>query len=138
MPREYEDDFDDEDYDLDSPGGRRRRRANFEPMSHSGLGVASFIMSIVFGAAVATVFVVAVLLVVQNGGKIREDAPEVGLLGLGMICSLGLVVVGLGLGIAGLVQTNRKKVFSVLGVIFNLTILLGTGLLMILGQVMKH
>ena len=93
---------------------------------HSGLGVASFVISVVVGGLDLLLFLLAFVL-----GAIAPEfmEMEMGSVVLYIITSatlLGLVanVAGLGLGIAGLLARNRKKTFSVLGVILNVLILI--------------
>ena len=47
------------------------------------------------------------------------------LLCIGMFTSLGMAMLGVVLAIGGFMQTDRKKVFAVLGLIFNGLVLLG-------------
>ena len=44
---------------------------------------------------------------------------------LGFLFGLGMALLGVGLAIGGLMQADRKKVFAVLGLIFNGLVLLG-------------
>ena len=62
-----------------------------------------------------------------------EDSVGTILLGLIMIGGCFLAFVGLILGVAGLFQKNRKRVFPVLGTAFNAMILLGVVGLVVVG-----
>jgi hypothetical protein len=91
---------------------------------HSRLGVASFVISLVVGGLDLLLLVLAFVL-----GAIAPELMEMGSVIMHIIISaalLGLVanVAGLGLGIAGLLARNRKKTFSVLGLILNAVILI--------------
>jgi len=58
----------------------------------------------------------------------------VGLVAIGMMLML---LIGIILGVVGIFQSNKKKIFSVLGLIINLMILLGTIAAVIIGNMMK-
>jgi len=53
-----------------------------------------------------------------------------------MLSSLASLV-GVGLGVAGLKQINRKKVFSILGLVFNLMIIAGMIMLIVIGKLVS-
>jgi len=103
-------------------------------LQHSGMGVAAFIISVVAGPALFAVFIFAGLLHMRGAG---EQSPAVMLVGLLVMALCGAHAVGIGLAIAALCQAGRRKVFSVLGLVFNGIMLLGTVGLMILGVAMK-
>lgn len=98
---------------------------------HSGFGIASFIIAVGVGVLDLLLFGLAFVLggivpsVVQRGSTI--------LYVFGAIVMLGFVasLVGSGLGIAGLRQKNRKRVLSILGLIFNCAIVIGFVVLII-------
>ncbi|MCD6309870.1 MAG: hypothetical protein J7M18_04100 [Candidatus Eremiobacteraeota bacterium] len=103
------------------------------PEKHSGLGIASFVISI----AVGIIFILSFIImgtIVAIEGKIPEPTSPVAIIS-GLIMMLGFVglLVGAGLGIAGLFEKNRKKIFSILGLIFNAGIFLVFIILMIIG-----
>ena len=58
-------------------------------------------------------------------GGMDEDAPLVILVGLGIVGAVALGMLGAGLGVAGLVQTHRLRTFAVLGLVFNMLVVLG-------------
>ncbi len=104
-----------------------------EEEKHSGLGIAAFVMSLVFGVLMLVLFVVAGVMETSTPGGVDENSPEAMLLGLLIIgCLLGLLV-ALALGIAGLFQRERKKVFAILGIIFSGFAVFGTIVLMLIG-----
>jgi hypothetical protein len=98
---------------------------------HSGFGMSSFIIC-------CTVFVLQTLLLVFSVVKSLTDpewfnyeTPGTAIFGLCSMLAILLIFVGLGLGIAGLIEKRRKKVFAVLGVVFNSVLLLFSAFLFI-------
>ncbi len=85
---------------------------------HSGLGIVSFLLSLFVAMGAFVLFAIAALL-----SMARHASPEVRHMGqvLFLLCLIVLVftdLVALGLGVAGLAQTGRKKLFAVLGTVF--------------------
>ena len=102
-------------------------------MKHSGLGIASFALSIIVGIAVLAVFVAAGIAETSTPGGMDEESPVAIIIGLGIFAAGGLGLVALGLGVASFFQSERKKLFGILGVVFSGAILLVTAGLMLLG-----
>lgn len=48
-----------------------------------------------------------------------EQSAELMVIGFGMMAVLLLSIIGIGLGITGLCQKNRKNIFSILGTVFS-------------------
>ena len=86
---------------------------------HSGMGIASFIISLVIGVGVFLAIVIAGVIKVANPESLHNESIGTALLGLFIIGCLFINLIGIGLGIAGLVQKNRKRIFSILGTIIN-------------------
>ncbi len=105
-------------------------------MKHSKLGIASFIMSIVIGILVLATIATAGVMQVSTPGGMDENAPETILIGLAIIGLLGLDLVAIALGFAGIFQKDCKKVFAILGLIFSMGVIIGTIGLMIIGNSM--
>lgn len=101
----------------------------------SGLGIASFIISITTGVLIFMLFMVAGAMAAATHGNLDNNSVGLILLGLFIIFFILLDLVAVGLGIAGLFQNNRKKVFAILGLVFSVMILLFTGFMMILGSI---
>jgi len=114
--------------------GAKMYEQGYSPMKHSGFGIASFIISLVIGVTELFFVIIAGVLEVTTTGGIDEESAVVIILGLLMIGGLVVSLVGTGLGITGLVRKNRKKVFSILGLVFNGMIILGLITLMIIGR----
>ena len=97
---------------------------------HSALGIASFILSILVGVSFLALLVIAGFVETSRPGGMDEDSPVAMFLGLGLFAILGLNLLAFGIGIGGLFQENRKKLFSVLGIVFSsLTLIGGIGLI---------
>ena len=97
---------------------------------HSRLGIASFALSIISGIAI---FVLVVCAAVMVSKGVSDDSPTAIVLGLLMLGFMGLAFVSLCLGIAGLIQSQRKKVLAILGTVFSAVILIGIISLMVIG-----
>ena len=80
-------------------------------MKHSGLGLASFILSLTMYTGIFVLLVTT--------GEIDEESTETMVLGALFIAAGLASCVALGLGIAGLLQRDRKKVLTVLGTVFS-------------------
>ena len=99
------------------------------------MGITSFVIAILATVVIIVLFIVVSALTAQalqgidpqsaNPQEVQERlqgspaATWLGLAGTGIFVCLFLYLLGLGLGIAGLIQGQRKRVFSVLGAIFN-------------------
>lgn len=116
-----------------------------DPLKHSGLGIASFILALVavLGLVIAIIISVAAASEFINldpskiessivEGSVEELAPFIGAFLL-MLGAIGISIIGLILGIIGAVIKTRKKVFSIIGIILNGLIVVGTILLLALG-----
>ncbi len=100
---------------------------------HSGLGIASFITSIIAGILIFLLIAVAGVMEASTPGGMDEESAGTIVVGLLLIAFLGASLVALGLGIGGLMQKERKKIFAILGTVFAAVSLVGTISLMILG-----
>jgi Kef-type K+ transport system membrane component KefB len=100
---------------------------------HSGLGVSSFIIAIVAGLVIFVTVVAIVAKVIANQGRVDEKSPEMILAGLLILGCIGLDLLALVLGICGLFQKDRQKVFAILGVVLSALTLFGLSALMVLG-----
>lgn len=106
------------------------------PPAHSGLGIASFIISLAAGFTLLVLFGIAGVLESQHGGLDEESAAAI-VLGLVVVVAILAQLLALGLGIAGMVQTERNKLFGVLGTVFSATGLLGCLLLLLFGALIE-
>lgn len=137
---------------MEEHGGPTRVTAGRSGQSR--LGIASLVI-----AVLTTVLLVVLLVVAFNtagnllGGEdpssvTREDLQRnlennpgaggvLGLAGFGLAVTPFLYVLGAALGIAGLVQKRRLRLFAVLGTVLNALILLGLVLLILFGAVLS-
>jgi len=109
--------------------------SNDSPTKHSGLGIASFVLSIIgiVSFVVLTIVIIALFtsaidfsaIVDSNNNRLMTDQeivdkiqPYVGYLVLYPLL-LGVVLIGLILGIIALARPGYKKIFAVLGTILN-------------------
>ena len=105
---------------------------------HSGLGIASFVIAIIVGVIELETIVIAAVIGMNAGAKgIADDSPEAMGIGLGAFCGLALAVLGGILGLIGCFQPNRRKVFAILGLLFNAAILVLVVALVIIGHAMN-
>jgi hypothetical protein len=117
--------YDDDPYDDD--------RFRMESPPHSAPGVASFIAAILAGLlAFGAIFIAAI-----HADEIEFEVQQKTGVGVSFILlflgSMATVLVGVVLGIVGCVQPHRKKIFAILGLVFNLLIVLGMCGLMLIG-----
>lgn len=103
---------------------------------HSGLGIASFILALISGVMLFAMIGVATYFAATQGDQFDEESTPAILVGLGIIGGLGVAVIGGGLGLAGLVQPGRNKVFAVLGLTFNTLVFVAVCGIMGLGLAM--
>jgi hypothetical protein len=102
-----------------------------QDLPHSGIGLTSFIFSMISLLGIITLIVIAAGMAAR-GGASPDDSATVALGGgallLGLFNLLGVIF-----GIVGLVQQGRRKLFSILGLSINGALLLIFGGLMALG-----
>lgn len=101
------------------------------PKKHSGLGITSFVMSIIalLGYFLAFFLIIAAIgQAVQNPAYIEEALMDDPAAILGILAIFGAAIINLIaliLGIVGLVIKNRKKIFAIIGtVLSSLSVLL--------------
>lgn len=116
--------------------GLASKGVNKEEYKHSGLGIASFITSLVSGVILFILVVIAGVMEASSIGGMDENSVGAVILGLFLIFFIAVCMVALGLGIGGLFQRERKKIFAILGVVFSGIAVMGVGLLMLIGIAM--
>ncbi|MSP60075.1 MAG: hypothetical protein EXR72_06975 [Myxococcales bacterium] len=92
---------------------------------HSGLGIASFVISLIAGPGMFIVIAAGGLMAASApGGELDEKSGAAIGIGLAIFGGMFVALIGAGLGIAGAVAKDRRRVFAVLGLIFNAMLLL--------------
>ena len=115
------------------PDGEKVYKEDHSVLKHSGLGIASFIISIVIGMFDFFLVTIAGIVEATAPGGIDEESVVAVAVGLSIFLGFGVSLIGIGLAIAGLIQKNRKKIFPILGLVFNLTIIIVVIGIMIIG-----
>ena len=98
-----------------------------EEMKHSGVGISAFVCGLV--ALVATLFTLGwagVEHANSGGAGIDEKSPVAVMIGLALFAEIFLGLIAVALGLGSLFQSNRKKVFGIIGLALALTQVLGT------------
>jgi len=109
-----------------------------ERLKHSGLGITSFIVSICAGGMLFVLLTVAAVLTTTTPGGLDAKSAGAIILGLLMFLFLFVELVALGIGVGGLFQKGRHKLFAILGIAFSLTSILTVFGLMVLGSSMQQ
>ena len=105
---------------------------------HSGLGIASFVISTLAGILILVVFAIAGSMKGSTtGGGIDENYVRNVMVGLSTIGLLFINVLAVGLGIGGLFQKERQKIFAILGTVLSSFTILSIVGLVILGTMLK-
>jgi hypothetical protein len=100
---------------------------------HKGLGISSFIIGVICLITVMGLVVTAG--VVTNAGRATHEFNTI--MGLSMISVVFIDLVGIVLGIFGAADRSSKKVYPVLGLIFNVLVVALFAALMIVGLSMR-
>lgn len=120
------------------------------PPKQSGLGIASFIISLVAVVFIIAAFVCGFMFadqianneIIFNQPSDIETLDEATLIpvmltGLFIIAAIGVALIGLILGIIGACFKNRRKTFSVIGIVLNGLIVIGAAAVVIIGLAMS-
>jgi hypothetical protein len=100
-------------------------RLNNGPKPMSGLGLASLLIAIGVILLEFLLVGIIVLLTAENNGQMNENDPAAIVLGLGILGSIGINLIGLVLGIVGCFQADRSIVLAVIGTTLNGLVLFG-------------
>ena len=105
--------------------------------THAGIGVASFILGLIASLTMLALIVIAgVLAAKAPGQQLDENSTEAMTVGCSLLLAAGMALLGLILGIVAALQNGKKKVFPILGIVFNGGMLLMVVAMMILGAAM--
>ena len=86
-----------------------------ERVGQSRMGVVSLVLAIASALISFLIVLIAGVWEVSAPGGVDENSAGAVLLGLTLFGSLGVNLVSLGLGVAGIVQKSRKRVFAFIG-----------------------
>jgi hypothetical protein len=92
---------------------------------HSGYGMASFITALILIASLFLSFTAALIIAILLDGDAEKDGLSFVIFAIVSIFALLAAFIGAGLGILGLLNKKRKKVFAIIGLILNLLIIFG-------------
>ncbi|MBN2180756.1 MAG: hypothetical protein JW715_02490 [Sedimentisphaerales bacterium] len=106
------------------------------PKKHSRMGIASFIIALAQGFITLLVIIFAGIL----AATARQYDNEAAFAFVGLFIILGMIahLVGAVLGIAGAIQSSRKKVFAIIGLILNIAVLLFIIVLIVIGSIVEQ
>ncbi|MFM2480302.1 hypothetical protein [Celerinatantimonas sp. YJH-8] len=102
---------------------------------HSGVGIAAFVISII--SLLFIFFLMFLLGIMTTAVAAHRSALSTGILLISFLSIVPLLMnlVALGLGIAGLLQRDRKKIFPILGTILSGIIVISLLSMIVLGIV---
>lgn len=100
---------------------------------HSGMGIASFVTSIVIGLSIMMCYFFIAFKTVASGGSIDSHSSFAIVTGLIILGLIMFDMIALGLGIAGVIQKDRKKIYAILGIIISAAMILSVVVLMFIG-----
>lgn len=103
--------------------------------THSGLGVSSFVISLLCAFMVLTMIAIAGVMEASMPGGMDDESPEAVGIGCGVLIFLLGSLLALGLGIGALFQQNRSKAFPIIGIVIAGLTIFSTLLLIVLGLI---
>ena len=106
-------------------------------VTQSGLGIASFIIAVAVGFGMALLVVYAGVVEASTPGGMNEQSTMAMLIGFGALGGMAAAVLGIVLGIGGLVQRDRKRLFAVLGLVLNGLTIVGVAGLILVGLLVQ-
>jgi len=101
---------------------------------HSGMGIAAFITAVCGAVLMLGLVVIAGIIETTTPGGMEETSMSAILVGLGLMLTALMQLVAFGLGVAGALQADRRRVFAVLGLVFSIGSMLGVVLLMVIAS----
>ena len=102
--------------------------------NESNIGIASFVTSVVSGLFIFMIFVLATVMQAEGYDMDGDSAIEIVLV-IALYFFIGATLVAHGLGITGLFQKDRNKIYAILGTVFSAILLIATTFIMLLGWV---
>ena len=104
-----------------------------EEYKHAGLGIASFVIATTFVVIIIASFIMEVII----RHKFGRPALPVNLTAASLTGGIGADLIALGLGIGGLRQKERKKIFPILGIIVSSLKIIGVIIIIVIGIMMR-
>lgn len=102
-------------------------------LRHSGLGISAFVLSVVAGLVLCITTFIAGYMQATTPGGVDQRAAATVLTGLVMMTGMFMALVAGGLGVVGMFQKTRRRLFAVLGTVFSAAQLLLLVALMFIG-----
>jgi hypothetical protein len=125
--------------DIEPPNPSQELNAPaLEAKKHSGIGIASFVISLGAALGIFLVFVIAGIMQSTTPGGMNEKSASAIIVGFAIMGLLFINLVAIGLGLGGLMKKGDKKLFAVLGTVISSGITLGTIILIVIGIMMKN
>ena len=106
-----------------------------QELPHAGFGVASFILACISLVGMFAAVAAAGYLVASKPELIQQNVGIMMAVGLAVIAFGGLLVISAMLAIVGLLQSNRKKVFAILGLVLSGLAIAAVVALMTIGMI---
>lgn len=103
------------------------------PLPQAGLGIASFVLSLGAGLLMVVLIVLVGFADFSSVGGLDEGAPATLLLGLGIFGAGLAEILALALGVAGVLQHDRRTLLAKLGMLMAASTLVGTAALVVVG-----
>jgi len=103
----------------------------------SGLGIASTVLAALAAALLAISIGAGALADLRSPGTMDSNSPFVAVVGLGILGAIFVQFIGLGLGIAGLVQGGRSTLLPILGTVLHASELGFVLILIIVGNLVE-
>ena len=102
---------------------------------YSGLGIASFAVSLIAAVLTLALIGVCAALVYSQPDSLDEDSPLAMVVGMAMMVGVFAELAAAALGIGSLFQRDRRKLYGVLGLIFAIATLVGVAALIVFGLI---
>ncbi len=101
---------------------------------HSGFGIASFAMALTFAIGLLALVITAGVIETNTPGGMDEESTTAIIIGLLLFAGVFAEILALILGIVGVAQSSRKKVFGILGICVSMLTMFCIAALMVIGM----
>ncbi len=107
-------------------------------IKHSGWGIVSFIISLIIGISMLSSFIFTVRVIYFNPGVDEQTVIHAAVRFMFLnIAWIIFDIVPIGLGIIGLFQKEKEKIFSILGIVISLTTIFGIIILIMVVKLLQ-